>query len=144
MKKIVAALCCLFTFSLIADDNSNTCQENYTRALMGCQYMQQSCFRRYHRETDVEYCIGENLNCVRRAQTEKEACENTAAEKNCQTTCESTGMYDMSQVGRMFGGRCFEIIDCAIRSWNNETKQCHLNRHEERRSWISCHHIPPA
>ncbi|HAZ11306.1 MAG: hypothetical protein A2X86_20490 [Bdellovibrionales bacterium GWA2_49_15] len=144
MKKMLIAFCCLYSVSIFASECLKSCEEAYTNSLLGCQYMQQSCLRRYHRETDVEYCIAQNLNCIKPAQEKKAACEVACSEKSCETTCESTGMYDMSHAGTFFGSRCYEIIDCAIRSWNVETKQCILNRHEERRMSIFCRDIPPA
>ncbi len=147
MKTIIATLCCLFSLSVLASEGQSECQKTCetakTNALMGCYYMQQSCIRRFHRETDFEYCMQENLKCIDRADKAKEVCEVSCAEKGCETTCDSTGVYGMSQMGGLFHDRCYEIIDCAIRTWDENVGQCVVTRHDERRMTINCHDIPP-
>jgi hypothetical protein len=60
----------------------------------------------------------------------------------CTTRCTVVGYEFLSDM--LSPSRCNEVSRCEVFEVDSSTGKCVLKRTEERKSWIPCHHIPPA
>ena len=144
MRKIMIIVSCFLSYAALADDCKKSCEEAKSQSIRGCYYMQEACVRRFHRENDMQFCMERNLECVDRADEAKAACDLSCEETNCQGSCTSTGAYGTAHPGGMFHDRCYEIIDCATRTWDANINKCVIEGHEQHHRMMNCRDIPQA